>query len=109
MDISIRSHKLDLPEDFKEISEEKLLSMARFNVPIERIVVEVSRETNPKLSKQAHRVNLTTHGAGPFVRAEGVGHNDLAAFDDAISGFELQLRKVHERNKDISRDTLRSL
>ena len=107
MDISIRSHKAALAEDFREITEEKLLSMERFNVPIERIVVEVLHENNPKQGKKSHRVNLTSHGAGPFIRAEGAGHNDLAAFDEAISGFELQIRKVHERHKEISREALR--
>jgi ribosomal subunit interface protein len=107
MDISIRSHKAALAEDFREITKEKLLSMERFNVPIQRIVVEVLHENNPKQGKKSHRVNLTSHGAGPFIRAEGIGHNDLAAFDEAISGFELQIRKVHERYKEISRETLR--
>lgn len=108
MDISIRAHKAVLAEDFKNITEEKLLSMERFNIPIERIVVEVLRENNPSQGKLSHRVNLTTHGVGPFIRAEGVGHNDVSAFDDAVGSFELQLRKVHERRKDIPRDSLRS-
>lgn len=107
MDISIRAHNSALAEDFKEITNEKLLSMDRFNIRIERIVVEVMHESNPKQGKKSHRVNLTTHGAGPFIRAEGVGHNDLVAFDDAISGFELQIRRIHERRKDISHETLR--
>ena len=108
MDISIRSHKAALAEDFREISETKLRSMDRFHVPIERIVVEVLHENNPKHGKNSHLVKITSHGAGPFIRAEGIGHNDLAAFDDAITGFELQIRKIHERHKDFSRESLRS-
>ena len=53
MDISIRSHKAALADDFREISETKLRSMDRFHVPIERIVVEVLHENNPKHGKNS--------------------------------------------------------
>jgi ribosome-associated translation inhibitor RaiA len=41
------------------------------------------------------------------MRAEGVGFNDLAAFDKAVTALELQLRKIHEKSKDISHESLR--
>jgi ribosome-associated translation inhibitor RaiA len=43
------------------------------------------------------------------VRGEGTGFNDLAAFDEAAEAIEFQLRKRHERSKDIDRTTLRKL
>ena len=64
-------------------------------------------EANPHFGKRSHRVILTSHGAGPLLRAEGSGFNDVAAFDEAAEAIELQLRKRHERSKDIDRTTLR--
>ena len=64
-------------------------------------------EGNPRQGKKSHRVVLTSHGAGPLVRAEGVGFNDVAAFDVAVKSFELQLRKIHERSKDVRHESVR--
>jgi ribosome-associated translation inhibitor RaiA len=52
---------------------------------------------------------LTSHGAGPLIRAEAAEFNDLAAFDTAIKAFALQIRKIHERAKDYDRKTLRTM
>jgi ribosome-associated translation inhibitor RaiA len=42
------------------------------------------------------------------MRAEAAEFNDLAAFDEAIKNFELQIRKHHEKSKSHSRETLRN-
>jgi ribosome-associated translation inhibitor RaiA len=42
------------------------------------------------------------------MRAEAAEFNDVAAFDDAIKNFELQIRKHHERSKSHSHETLRN-
>ncbi len=97
-----------LAGDFKEIAEEKLHSMERFSVLIERIEVEVSHESNPRQGKHSHKVVITSHGAGPALRAEATEFNDVAAFDVAIKSIELQIRKIHEKNKDHSRETIRT-
>lgn len=107
MKILIHTRNADLAEDFSAIVEEKLNSMERFNVIIERVEVEVLHEANPRQGKNAHRVILTSHGAGPLIKSEANEFNDLAAFDSAIKAFALQIRKIHERTKDYDRDTLR--
>ena len=73
-----------------------------------RNAVEIIHENNPHHGKNAsHLVTITSHGAGPLVRAQASAFNDLAAFDEAAEAIELQLRKKHERSKQINRDTLR--
>lgn len=109
MQIIIHSHGTALAIDFSEISEERLQRLARFNIPIDRIDVDVKHQANPRFGKKSHRVVLTTHGSGPLIRAEGEGFNDLAAFDEAAEALELQLRKKHERAKDFNRESLRKL
>ena len=109
MKIQIHTRHADLAEDFKDIATEKLNSMERFSVVIDRVEVEVLHEANPHQGKHNHKVVLTTHGAGPLIRAEAAEFNDLAAFDASIKAFALQIRKIHEKSKDYNRDTLRKM
>ena len=108
MKIVIHARHADLAADFRVIAEEKLRSMERFSVTIERVEVEILHEQNPRQGKRSHRVVLTSHGAGPLMRAEAAEFNDVAAFDGAIKNFELQIRKHHERSKSHSHETLRN-
>jgi ribosomal subunit interface protein len=107
MKIQIHARNAELAEDFREITEEKLNSMERFGVVIDRVEVEVLHETNPRLGKKSHRVIVTSHGTGPLLRAEASEFNDLAAFDCAMKSFDTQIRKIHEKSKDYKRETLR--
>lgn len=109
MKINIHTRNADLASDFKEISEEKLQSMERFSVQIDRVEVEVTHEPNPRQGKHSHRVVISSHGSGPALRAEATEFNDVAAFDVAIKSIELQIRKIHEKNKDYKRETIRTM
>ena len=80
MEIVIHARNANLAEDFREIATEKLKSLDRFSVKVESIKVEIKHEANPRFGKSSHEVHLTTSGAGPFMRAEGAGFNDVAAF-----------------------------
>jgi ribosomal subunit interface protein len=109
MKIIFHNHGAALAIDFNEIATERLERLARFNIPIDRIYVDIRHESNPHFGKSSHRVILTSHGSGPLLRGEGSGFNDLAAFDEAAEAIELQLRKRHEKSKDIDRTSLRKL
>ena len=56
MKILIHARHADLAEDFRAIVEEKLNSMERFSVLIERVEVEILHEANPRQGKNSHRV-----------------------------------------------------
>lgn len=107
VDIVIHTRNANLASDFKEIATDKLQSLDRFSVKLDGVKVEVKHEQNPHFGKSSHEVILTTHGSGPFIRAEGAAFNDVAAFDEAVKNLELQIRKIHEKSKDIAHDTLR--
>lgn len=109
MNIVIHRRNAELPGDFQGIAEEKLRSMERFSVVIDRIEVEVTHEPNPHQGKHSHRVVISSHGSGPALRAEATEFNDVAAFDVAIKNIELQIRKIHEKNKDHKRETIRTM
>ncbi len=109
MKIIIHPRHAELASDFSSIAEEKLLSMNRFSVIIDRIEVEVMHEANPRQGKNSHKVIITSHGSGPLLRAEAASFNDVAAFDEAVKSIELQIRKIHEREKSHDRHTLRTM
>ena len=109
MQIVFHSRNADLAEDFRGIAKEKLESLLRFGVKLDEVKVEIKHEANPHHGKTSHSVVLTTHGSGPFMRADGEGFNDLAAFDKAVAAIELQIRKIHERNKSHDRNTVRTM
>ncbi|MFZ4107446.1 MAG: ribosome hibernation-promoting factor, HPF/YfiA family [Candidatus Planktophila sp.] len=108
MKIHIHTRNADLAEDFRVIVEEKLNSMERFSIVIDRVEVEILHENNPRQGKNSHRVILTSHGTGPLLKSEAAEFNDVAAFDAAVKAFEFQIRKIHERTKEFDRDTLRN-
>jgi ribosomal subunit interface protein len=109
MKIIIHPRHAELASDFSSIVEEKLLSMNRFSLVIDRIEVEVLHEANPRQGKHSHKVVITSHGSGPLLRAEAASFNDVAAFDEAVKSIELQIRKIHEREKSHDRHTLRTM
>ncbi len=108
MRITIHAHDISLADDFVEIAKDDFIDSRDSILSLDRLVVDVKHEANPHFGKSSsHLVRITSHGAGPLVRAEGRGFNDLAAFDVAAEAVELQLRKRHEKARDISHDTLR--
>lgn len=109
MKILIHTRHAELQDDFKSLVNEKLLSMDRFSVVIERVEVEVIGDANPHQGKHKRTVVLTSHGAGPLLRAEAQEFSDVAAFDTAVMAFGLQIRKLHERTKDYDRKTIRKM
>ena len=109
MEIIIHTRHAELASDFKDIAEEKLRSMERFSVAIDRMEVEITHEANPRQGKHSHRVVITSHGSGPLLRAEESAFNDVAAFDEAIKNIELQIRRIHEKEKSHDRQTVRTM
>lgn len=109
MEIIFHTRNAVLAEDFRSITSDKLKTLTRFGVVLDGVKVEIIHESNPHFGKSSHFVTLTSNGSGPFIRAQGQAFNDLAAFDQAVKSMELQLRKAHERIKEIAHDSLREI
>ena len=107
MQIDFQTRNAQLAADFKDIATEKLNSLLRFNVKLDRVEVEITHAQNPSQGKQSHKVVLTSKGTGPLVRSEALDFNDVAAFDTAVKSFELQLRKIHEKSRNHSRESIK--
>ena len=83
MKIVIHARHADLAADFRKIAEEKLRSMDRFSVTIERVEVEILHEQNPRQGKRLSQSHewLPTN---PFGRSGKSTGN--SAYDNAIYG-----------------------
>ena len=99
MEIIIHLRNAQVAEDFKGIVNEKLKALARFNVKIDRVEVEVIEEKNPHQGKHDHKVVITSRGAGPLLRAEAAEFNGVAAFDKAIAALNYRSAKFMNAQK----------
>jgi len=97
VDIVVRGRRLDLSSRFREHVGEKLGRVDRFGVPLSRIDVEVSKESNPRLADRAFEVELTCIGKGPVIRAEATADDKYAALDVAYGRLEERLRRAGEK------------
>ncbi len=74
MKIQIHTRNADLAEDFKNIATEKLNSMERFSIVIDRVEVEVLHEANPHQGKHNHKVVVIVSDASSTGFAFYVGN-----------------------------------
>jgi hypothetical protein len=100
-DIIIHAHHADIPERFKMHATQKVARIEKFALPIHRVDVEVTHESNPRQAERAFHVELTCDGTGPFVRAEAAAADKYTALDLAVDRLEEQLRRLHERSKSV--------
>ena len=100
-DIIIHAHHAEIAERFKVHATQKVARIEKFALPIHRVDVEVTHESNPRQAERAFHVELTCDGTGPFVRAEAAAADKYTALDLAVDRLEEQLRRLHERSKSV--------
>lgn len=98
-EIVVKGRHLELSPSFRERVDEKLGRIAKFGVPLRRIDVEVSKESNPRLSDRAFEVELTCRGKGPVIRAEASAADKYVALDRAYTRLEERLRRHADRHR----------
>ncbi|MBI1377084.1 MAG: ribosome-associated translation inhibitor RaiA [Frankiales bacterium] len=97
VDILVRGRHTDLSQRFRDHVVDKLGRVDRFGVPLSRVDVEVSKESNPRQADRAFEVELTCVGRGPVIRAEASAGDKYAALDLAYGRLEERLRRAAER------------
>lgn len=108
LELVVRGRNADVSSKFQALAEDKLERIDRFGVQIQRIDLEVSKESNPRLADRAYQVELTCRGRGPVIRAEANAPDEYSALDLAIGRLEQQLRRAHDRSKVVKGGTHRS-
>lgn len=98
-EVVVHGRHVDLSSRFREHVTDKLERVGKFGVPISRVDVEVSKETNPRLADRAYEVELTCRSRGPVIRAEAFATDHYSAFDIAYGRLEERLRRYAERHR----------
>ena len=100
MEIVVVGRHTELSEKFRLHVEDKLAKINLLAPTAQRIDVEVTHETNPRLSGICERVELTVRDKGPVVRAEASADDSYAALDLATTKLLERLRRARDRHKD---------
>ncbi len=93
MDIVVKGRNVEVPEHFRTHVAEKLARSERYDPKIIRVDVELSHESNRRLSKTCQRVQITLASRGPAVRAEASADTFYSALDAAVDKLEARLRR----------------
>jgi ribosomal subunit interface protein len=93
VDIVVKGRNVEVPEHFRTHVAEKLARSERYDSKIIRVDVELSHETNRRLSKTCQRVQITLASRGPVVRAEATADSFYSALDAAVTKLEARLRR----------------
>jgi ribosomal subunit interface protein len=106
VDVVVKGRHLEVSQRFRDHVQDKLAKVERLDPKIQRVDVEVSKETNPRLAERAYRVELTCRSRGPVIRAEASADEKYAALDVAYARLEGRLRKAADRRSDHRRLTV---
>jgi ribosome-associated translation inhibitor RaiA len=81
--------------NFKEISSEKLNSLAAKKKDIDELKIVTKYEKNPKRAKENFKVEIAMFSGGKAVSVEGIANNQLSAFEYALEKIQTIIRKEH--------------
>lgn len=109
MQIVVRGRHLDISDRFREHVSQKLSKIERYDGKCQRVDVEVSQESNPRLADHAVRVEITCHGKGPVIRAEAAADEKFAALDVAYGRLVERMRRAADRRRDHHRNQARAV
>ena len=99
MDVVVNTRHCEVSDRFRAHAEEKLSKLEKHDHRIIRVLVEVSKEKNPRLAERAVRVELTAHSRGPVIRAEAAADDKMAALDLSLEKMASQMRKAADRRR----------
>jgi ribosomal subunit interface protein len=99
MEIVVKGRHCEISDRFRTHVAEKLTRLEKYDQRIIRVDVEVSKESNPRLSSQSVRVEITIASKGPVMRAEAAADDKLTALDRAMGRLVAQARKAQDRRR----------
>jgi ribosomal subunit interface protein len=99
MQIVVTGRRTTVEDSLRTHIADRLARLDKLDPKVTRVDVEVSEESNPRLSGQRVRVELTWHGKGPVVRGEAAGAEPREAADLALGKLDRRLRKAADRRR----------
>ncbi len=99
MEIVITGRRIEVPDRFRRVAEDKLGKIGQLAPRAHRVDVELSHERNPRQSQTSQKVEITVRDKGPVIRAEASADDMLAALDLAFGKLLERLRRTRDRRK----------
>jgi ribosomal subunit interface protein len=99
VEIVVKGRHCEISDRFRELIDEKLSKLEKFDHRIILSDVEVTQEHNPRLANNAVRVEITLRTRGPVMRSEASAADKLTALDKAMSKLEARMRRAAERRR----------
>jgi ribosomal subunit interface protein len=96
-ELVVTGHNIARSDRYRAHLAAKLAELEHLDRKVVRYDVDLSREPNPRQSRSAYRVVVTSRGSGPAVRVEASGTGLHAVLDDALGKLEGRLRRAHDR------------
>lgn len=104
MEIKVHGNHTQVSDDIRDLVLQKLGHSERiFEGKIGLTDVELSEESNPRITADKFRVEITAPVAGNIVRVAAASPDQHSAVDTAVEKFERRLRRLKERIIDRSR------
>jgi len=97
VEIVVTARHVEVKERYRQHLEEKLAKVPQIAPRIQRLDVVVSHEPNRRQSDVCERVEITSVGKGPVVRAEAAADDPYVALDRAYAKLLERLRRAHDR------------
>jgi ribosomal subunit interface protein len=96
VDVIVKGRGTRVTEQIKRAAEHKLGGVARFDLRVRRVEVEIIDEGNPRIAG-GHRVEVACEAARRVFRAEGSGRDVESALDQAVQRLERQMSEHKDK------------
>jgi len=90
MDLVLKGRGVKITDQIRKAAEQKLGKLARIDPRVTRLVVEVTKEPNPRIDG-GHRVEVACSTTRRVFRAEAAGEDVASALDQVIRRLERQI------------------
>lgn len=104
MEVIVHGRNLHVDQEMHGEVIERVEHAGRvFDQAVDRVDVEISEESNPRLAHERFGVELTAGVSGRVVRIEAAAATVESALDDAVDRLTRQLRRLKEKLIDRNR------
>lgn len=98
MEIVVTGRRVQVPDRFRELLNERLGKVAALAPKVHRIDVVVTHEQVAR-GRGSERVEITCRAKGPVIRAEAALDDKYAALDAAVDKLMERLRRVNDKRR----------
>jgi ribosomal subunit interface protein len=99
VDLILKGRGVRITDQIRKTAEHKTAKIARLEPRVTRVVVEVTREHNPRIIG-SHRVEVACDTARHVFRAAGSGQDVDTALDQVIERLERQISRHRGKLRD---------